>query len=153
MATAPQVSPDGRWIAYTTNESGEHEVYVRPFPDIEKGRWQVSTNNGENPLWSPDGKELFYQNEGSVMAVAVETEPTFNPGKPELLFQGRYFDTSNFSLHTWDIHPDGDKFLMIKPPQTTTAESTEEEPAPAPQPKITVVLNWFEYLKDRVPTE
>ena len=65
-----------------------------------QGRWQISTKNGENPLWSPDGKELFYQNEGSVIAVAVETSPTFEPAKPELLFQGRYLDPRLAYLNT-----------------------------------------------------
>ena len=59
--TQPQISPDGRWMAYVSDESGKSEVYVRPFPDVDKGKWQVSTSGGDSPLWSPDGRELFYR--------------------------------------------------------------------------------------------
>jgi Tol biopolymer transport system component len=64
----PQVSPDGRWIAYASNESGKYEVYVRPFPEADKGKSQISTNGGDNPLWSPDGRDLFYRNGDSCMS-------------------------------------------------------------------------------------
>jgi hypothetical protein len=146
----PQVSPDGRWIAYASSESSsgvDVDVYVRPFPDIEKGRWQVSTNGGEDPLWSADSRELFYQNDGTVMMVAVETAPTFKHGKPELLFQGSYIDPSPDDLHTWDIHPDGNRFLMMK--WTVGAETTGEES----RPRINIIANWFEELKERVPVD
>ena len=73
------------------DESGKAEIYVRPFPEVDTGKWQVSTSGGWNPLWSPDGRELFYRNGDSVMAVAVQTEPTFKAGKPKLLFRGAYF--------------------------------------------------------------
>ena len=88
--TEPQISPDGRWMAYASNESGKSEVYVRPFPDVNKGKWQVSTSGGNSPLWSPDGRELFYRSGDAAMAVRVETEPTFKPGKPTVLFRGTY---------------------------------------------------------------
>jgi serine/threonine-protein kinase len=151
----PQISPDGRYMAYQSDESGEGQIYVRSFPDVTKGRWQISNNGGNSPLWSPDGRELFYRNGDETMAVAVETEPTFKRGNPKILFRGTYPSTSflKVALTSWDIHPDGKRFLMIKPPATTATESTEEEPAPATQPKITVVLNWFEELKERVPVE
>jgi hypothetical protein len=90
------------------------------------------------------------------MAIEIEIEPKFEKrGNPKLLFRGNYLTDSwqKLLLTHWDIHPDGKKFLMIKPPATTVTESTEEEPAPAPQPKITVVLNWFEELKERVPVD
>ena len=79
-----------RWMAYASNESGKYEVYVRPFPEVNKGKWQVSTSGGNSPLWSPDGRELFYRSGDAVMAVPVETEPTFKPGKPTVLFRGTY---------------------------------------------------------------
>jgi hypothetical protein len=123
------------------------EIYVRPFPEADKGgRWQVSVAGGETPLWSRDGRELFYRNGDSVIAVAVQTEPVFEPGKPEVLFQGKYVSTAIGDGHTWDVHPDGKRFLMMR------------EAAPAGQPtpasdsrKIVIVLNWFEDLKQRVP--
>ena len=150
----PQVSPNGRWIAYQSNESGRYEVFVRSFPDVNQKMWQVSKNGGDSPLWSPDGKELFYRSDDSFIAVEVETEPAFKIGNSVVLFKGRYArnpDANECVL--WDIHPDGNRFLMVKPPATAADESTEEEPAPTPQPKITVILNWFEELKELVPVD
>ena len=69
-------------MAYSSSESGKFEIYVRPFPDVNKGRWQVSTAGGDTPLWSPGGREIFYRNGDAVMAVAVETQPAFKAGKP-----------------------------------------------------------------------
>ena len=142
----PQISPDGQWIAYSSNESGAYEIYARPFPNVDGGRWQVSTSGGTSPLWSPDSKELFYRNGESVMAVAVEMEPNLRFGTPKELFRGKYLfplDADLSQQTMWDIHPDGKRFLMIK---TFTTESTEG----AQRPKINIVLNWFEELKERV---
>jgi serine/threonine protein kinase/Tol biopolymer transport system component len=135
----PQISPDGRWMAHASDESGKMEIYVRPFPEVDKGRWQISTSGGLYPLWSPGGRELFYRNGDSVMAVAVETEPSFKPGKAEVLFQGKY-DSE------WDISPGGKSFLMLKQAAQTVkpAESLR---------KINIALNWFEELKQRVPSK
>ncbi len=108
----PQISPNGKWMAYCSDESGVPEVYVRPFPDVNEGRTQVSAEGGFSPLWSPDSRELFYSFGGPIMAVKMETEPAFKPGKPDSLFQS----TNNFVLG-WDIHPDGKHFLMISPLQ------------------------------------
>ena len=75
----------------SSDESGKSEIYVRPFPDVNKGKWQVSTNGGDSPLWSPDGRELFYRSdEDAVMAVAVETEPTFKLGNAKSSFSRNY---------------------------------------------------------------
>jgi serine/threonine-protein kinase len=151
----PQISPDGRYVAYQSNESGKGQIYVRTFPDVTKGRWQVSSDGGNSPLWSPNGQELFYRNGDATMTVDVETEPTFKHGNSKILLRGTYLSetiAANISLTPWDIHPDGKRFLMIKPP-TSSKSTTEETTAPAPQPKIIVVLNWFEELKERVPTD
>jgi len=147
----PMISPDGRWMAYQSNESGKYEVYVRPFPDVDKGgRWQVSTNGGDSPLWSPDGRELFYRNSDTFMAVGVETEPAFRPGNPKALFKGTYYSQGTpFDCTSWDIHPDGKRFLMIK-----LSAATGAAPAAAgPRPRINIVVNWFEELKQRVPVK
>jgi serine/threonine protein kinase len=151
----PRVSPDGRWMAYQSNESGREEIYVRPFPDVNKGRWQVSTNGGNTPLWSPDGQELYYRNGDATLAVAVETEPTFNPGNPEVLFRGTYYSPSalQVTFTPWDISPDGKRFLMIKESETTGGESTAEESAAEGPRKIIIVTNWNEELKQRVPVD
>jgi hypothetical protein len=149
----PTVSPGGRWIAYTSNRTGQYEVWVRPFPDVESGGlWQVSTNGGDSPLWSPDGSELFYRKNGEVFAVPIETEPTFSPGIPTTLFRGTYVSSSfilgTLELTPWDIHPDGERFLMIKEAETREGDSTQGRSR-----KINVVLNWFEELKERVPIQ
>jgi serine/threonine protein kinase len=143
----PQVSPDGKWMAYTSNESGEYEVYVRPFPDIDSGLWRVSTSGGASPLWSPDGKELFYLSNDGAIAVSVETEPTFETIKSEVLFEESHLGLLQGDAHPWDIHPDGKRFLMI---QEYTGDTSTEETS---RPKINIVLNWFEELKERVPVD
>jgi serine/threonine protein kinase/Tol biopolymer transport system component len=144
----PQISPDGRWMAYTSNESGNNEIYVRPFPNLNGGRWQVSTSGGSMSLWSPSGRELFYRNGDSYIAVEVETEPAFKPGKPKVLFKGTYSSSYfvSIELTPWDIHPDGKRFLMIKPLETTA--SAEGGPR-----RINIVLNWLDELKQRVPVK
>jgi len=139
----PQISPDGRWIAYVSNESGKFDVFVRPYPEVNGGKWPISTSGGVEPRWSPDGRELFYRNGDAMMAVAVETKPTFKAGVPKELFRGSYFST--IGMH-WDISPDGKRFLMIK----EAGDKTDAAPGPR---KIVVVLNWFEELKQRVPVK
>jgi hypothetical protein len=146
----PQISPDGRWLAYVSNESGDG-VYVRPFPDVDSGRWPVSTSGGDYPLWSPDGRELFYRSGDSVIAVEVETEPAFKLGKTTVLFKGTYSYGSGlvgFPNTPWDVHPDGKRFLMLKPAGLTDEESEAGIPR-----KINIVVNWFEELKERLPAE
>jgi Tol biopolymer transport system component len=150
----PKVSPDGRWMAYSSNETTgvalKGEVYVRPFPEVNKGKWQVSTGGGNSVLWSPDGRELFYLSEdNSVMAVAVETKPTLSFGTPKMLFRSTNLGVTIGSGTPWDIHPDGKRFLMMKPPAPTVAAPA----AAAPRPKINIVVNWFEELKQRVPVK
>ena len=105
------LSPDGRWMAYQSNESGQYEVYVRPFPDVNGSRWQVSSGGGDWPLWSPDGRELFYLGSEGMMAVPVETEPTFTQGTVDLLFDlGPYWRPSEGRSRRIAISPEGDRF-------------------------------------------
>jgi len=114
----PQFSPDGRWLAYASDESGTMEIYVRPFPNINAGKWQISTDGGNSPRWSPNGKELYYligENIAeALMAVEVETKPTFSPGKPKVLFRGKYLGSLPNNGIPYDVHPDGRRFLMMK---------------------------------------
>ncbi|MDA2927349.1 protein kinase [Acidobacteria bacterium AH-259-G07] len=139
----PAISPDGRWMAYTTRESGQREVYVRPFPKVEEGKWQISSGGGREPVWAPEGRELFYRslNGQEMMMVRVESEPTFTPGSPDVLFTGRYFYAGG---RQYDISPDGQRFLMIK-----EAEQTDEASA---RTELIIVQNWFDELKRLVPT-
>jgi serine/threonine protein kinase len=145
----PQISPNGRFLAYVSNESGKEEIYVRSFPDVNEGRWQVSSSGGHSPLWSPDGRALFYRSGDATMAVEVETGSAFKHEKPEILFQGTYLTDSSLRMTStkWDIHPDGKKFLMIKSP---TDSGQAETPALT---RTIIVLNWFEELKQRVPVD
>ena len=133
-------------MAYTSYESGKNEIYVRPFPDVDKGRWQVSTDGGDSPLWSPTSQEIFYRKDNAVMAVSVETEPTFKPGKAEILFRGPYVLLGTGEGHPWDITPDGKRFLMMKEAGSTSSATGGPR-------KISIVLNWFEELKARVPVK
>jgi serine/threonine protein kinase/Tol biopolymer transport system component len=139
----PKISPDGKWLAYASNESGRYDIYVRPFPEVDKGKWPVSQDGGNSPLWRPDGRALFYRSGEAVMAVSVETEQLFKAGKPEMLFRNQYVQWNSNDNQPWDIHPDGKRFLMMKP-----SDSSGESPTAAPQ-KISVVVNWFEELKRR----
>jgi serine/threonine-protein kinase len=151
----PQVSPDGRWIAYVSAESGKNEIYVRPFPDVNKGKWQISTEGGNSPRWSPDGSELFYLigNTDAVMSVAVESDPTFKPGNPKVLFRGKYLGSLPANGVPWDVHPDGKRFLMIKEIGKTGSASVDGGTKAAGPRKINIVVNWFEELKQRVPAK
>jgi len=137
----PKFSPDGRWIAYVSYELGPNHVYVRPYPAPDV-KWLVSgEEGGGEPVWSPDGTELFYRSGDKMMAVPVQTEPTFNAGRPEVLFEGRYVTTQfGIKVPYYDIYLDGQRFLMLKGEQAETGQ-------------INVVLNWFEELKRLVPTE
>jgi serine/threonine-protein kinase len=134
----PEISPDGRWVAYESNESGLEEIYVRPFPNVGEGRWQVSSGGGTNPVWSRAGSELFYRDLSAVLAVDVQTEPAFAAGTPKVLFDGPYRITLAASF---DVSPDGARFLMMKEPPPA---------ADAPPPRIVVIVNWSEKL-NRAP--
>ena len=106
------ISPDGRWLAYESNESGQEEIHVRPFPNVsDGGRWQVSAGGGTCPVWSPDGQELFYRDLNGVMAVTVQSTPTFSSGNPTKLFDGPYLTGVGGS---YDVSRDGRRFLMLK---------------------------------------
>jgi serine/threonine protein kinase len=138
----PQISPDGRWLAYASDESDQWEVYVRPFPDVDSGGLKkVSTSGGNYPLWSPDGRELFYRSPDGFVAVSVETNPDLKLGSPQ-----RLFDMEPYLAV--DIDPDGKRFLMVK-----GVETAEDDTAQGTPRKIIVVTNWFEELKEKAPVE
>ena len=131
------VSPNGRWIAYATDESGQDEVYVRPYPDIDDGKWQVSTDGGAEPLWGPNGQELFYRDGGTVMVLSVSDESGFSPGLPEELFTWRRMGGRGHSYH---ISPDGQRFLANR--EGDARETTSH---------VVIVENWFEELNRLAP--
>lgn len=143
LETFPAVSPDGRWIAYHSTEAGRQEVYVRPFPNINDGKWRVSREGGGEAVWSRDGRELFYIGGMGLMAVPVTTEPTFSSGAPEVLFPWRYVDVPG--TPSYDVARDGRRFLMVK--ELTPADQTSA------RPELIVVLNWLDELKRLVPSQ
>lgn len=129
-----------RWLAYYSTESGQAQVSVRPFPDVQGGRWQISTAGGSRPAWATSGKELFFLDaNNAVMAVRVQTTPSFKADNPSKLFDGPWY--AGQSGRTYDVSRDGRRFLMIKPSAVGQGSGS---------PDINVVLNWTEELKARV---
>jgi Tol biopolymer transport system component len=126
-------SPDGHWLAYSSNETGPQEVYVRAYPGPGPS-WRVSSAGGGSPIWGRDGRELFYLGLDSdqVLAVGVQTSPAFRAQPPITLFKGRFEGFGGVS-------PDGQRFLMLKGPDI--------EPAPL---QIVVIPDWFDELRERL---
>ena len=135
-----QFSPDGRWLAYASDESGRFEVYVQAYPG-PGGKWQISTDGGTGPIWNRSGLELFYRSANKLMAVNVTTHPSFSSGKPKMLFEGSFLSEGPV-FPSYDVSPGGQRFLMIQPVDQGQTASTQ----------INVVLNWTEELKHLVPT-
>ena len=142
--TAPAISPDGGSMAYNSNETGQPEVYVQRFPTLG-GKQTISTDGGRQPIRSPDGRELFYRGPSGMMRVPVETDPTFTAGNPEVLFKTQYYFAR--STRTYDIAPDGQRFLMVNEGALTDEANTSA------QPQIILIENWFEELQRLVPVE
>jgi len=135
----PSLSPDDRWLAYASDESGRSEVFVVSFPDAGR-KWQISRGGGTEPMWARDGRELFYRNRNKMMSVAIDTAPELTPAKPVLVFEGSYAEGR--SLANYDVAPNDEGFIMIRQEQGREARMDLE-----------VILNWVEELKRLVPTE
>jgi hypothetical protein len=134
----PEVSPNGRYIAYQSNLSAVPDVYVRPFPHVDGGVWKVSRERGRCFLWARNGRELFYlDGSKTLMAVPVQTSgPTFSAGTPVKLFDAaKYSDL--YPARNYDVSSDGQRFLMIK-------DGPDHD-------RLVVVERWFEELKAPVP--
>ncbi len=139
---AAALSPDGRWIAYESTETGRDEIYVRPFPEVGSGKWQISTAGGRMPLWAHNGRELFYVNGlGELVAAQVITKPTFSRGEQLPLFSVADFILS-FNYTPFDISIDDQRFLMVRPAGTGDEGVTAGT--------MIVVENWLEELKAKV---
>jgi eukaryotic-like serine/threonine-protein kinase len=141
----PEFSPDGQLMAYVSNESGSPEVYVQPYPGPGE-RVRVSTNGGGEPLWSPNGRELFYRASTSdrqqVFSAAVTSASPFRTDTPRLLFENKTFEYDNtVPIRSWNVSPDGQRFLLLR-----FAPSTDK-----PLTSMQVVLNWTEELRRRAP--
>jgi hypothetical protein len=133
-------------MAYQSNESGQQEIYVRPFPDVDRGRWQISTSGGTRPVWTASGRELFYiAPNGLLNAVPLRsTEGHFDAGTPVAVWKTVYypgFTGLGLDLRGYDVSRDAQRFLVLK--ETSTANQ-------APQVTMIVVLNWSDELKNRV---
>jgi len=137
-----EISPDGRYLAYQSDESGRMEVHVRPFPLVDNDRWQISTGGATRPAWARSGRELFYLDEtGALTVVPVRTSgPTFIAGNPVKVFDTAYVEP-NPSRH-YDVSPDGNRFLMVK-------DAAARDPNATPA-NMVVVEHWFEEVKSRV---
>ena len=140
----PNLSLDGRWLAYPSQEAGRYDVYVQPFP-LTGAKYQISTVGGSSgsPLWSPDGKQLFYLRPGTnqILAVDIQTQPSFLIGKTTPLPIQGFVQTGGRNYH---ITPDGKYFVALFP----QSETSPEKPPPE---QIYITLNWFEELKQRAP--
>ena len=138
------LSPDGRWLAYEANDSGQFEVYVRPFPDVNSGVHPVSLDGGNRPLWSPKGDELFYvSRDGSLMRVGVVPGTSWAATTATVVVKTGYFTSPGNFGRTYDVSPDAQRFLMIKP---------QDDPGSARR-HLVVVLNWIDELKRLLPVK
>jgi serine/threonine-protein kinase len=132
---SPALSPDGNWLAYVSNETGQYEVWIRPFPETQAGRRQISVEGGTEPVWSRDGRELFYRSQGRMMAVSVQTAPTFSTGEVRDLFSTTGYQAS--ALHaSYDVSLDGSRFLMIRQPEASF--------------ELIHIQNFFQLLEERL---
>ena len=133
---AVRFSPDGRWLTYSSNWSGQFEVYVTPYrgPSVPPVRFQVSQGGGENAVWAHDGKTIYYRHGDKMMEVAFDDEPEMRIGDPALLFEGEYRSADTRPMY--DIGPEGEGFLMLTVPQESWPN------------RINVIFNWTELLKE-----
>jgi Tol biopolymer transport system component len=139
------ISPDGRWLAYEANDSGRFEIYVRPYPDVNSSLSVVSTNGGTKPIWARSGQELIYvSSTGALMSAGVGQGPSWSATTPSVVVKEGYYTNPVWWGRSYDISPDGTRFLMIKEggPDGTV-----------PPTSLVVVQHWFEELKRLVPTE
>jgi serine/threonine-protein kinase len=143
-----EVSPDGRWIAYQSTESPPSQIYVRPFPDVNRvGLWQISTSGGIQPMWAPNGRELlFIDGKDMLTSVPVQTSPVFVHGNPTQLFEIKSISIGVAQSRHYDISPDGKRFVVIK-------DMLAPGGAQSAPPSLTVVLNLQEELRQRVPVK
>ena len=133
----PALSPDGRWLAYVSDESGSFEIYVRPFPEVASARWQVSTTGGGEPVWANSGRELYYRNgRNELVAAEVRGGASFSVGEQKVLFSVTPYLDLGF-MHSYNVSPDDRRFLMVR------------EGAPSQVSELILTENWLQELKAR----
>jgi Tol biopolymer transport system component len=135
--SSAKFSPDGHWVTYASDESGQWEIYVQPFPG-PGGKWMISSGGGQYPRWTSNSREIFYRRGDKVMAVPVETQLAFKAGTPRMWFPGEGY----VGLGNYDIAADGEHLLMLRQEDTSTSPK-----------ELNVILNWSEELKRRAPAE
>ena len=141
--TSPALSPDGRWLAYTSNETGSYEVYVRPFPGADAGQFQVSIGGGVAPMWAHSGRELFFLGFDQRLNVAqIETAPRFRVVGVESLFNANAEYGGQIATGWYDVSMDDQRLLMVRPYQGGDGGGVRAE--------LILVRNWFEELEERV---
>jgi len=139
-------SPDGHWVAYASNKSGQNEIYVRPYPAAGAQEYTISAGGGTEPVWATSGRELFYRHGNDLMSVAVNVSAgALTAAPPARLFSGEFVldSSATRTVANYDISRDGKRFLMLKRVLPTAVAS----------PPVSVALNWTEELKQRVPTK
>jgi serine/threonine-protein kinase len=142
----PALSPDARWLAYQSDESGQNEIYVRPFPEVGAGKWQVSSGGGQEPKWSRDGRTLFYLGPSSLMEAAVRDGASFTYDTSRAVLNLQPYAFTDLPPRRYDVSPDGQRFLLMR--QSGVGADGDVTPA-----QVVVVTNWVEELKQRVPTK
>jgi Tol biopolymer transport system component len=131
-----QISPDGKYFLFFTNETGTFEIFVRSFPEL-KGKWQISVNGGVSPKWSPDGKFIYFINPlGKLMAAKVRTQPTFSAEQPHDIIDVTQMYFPNNPVYNYDITPDGKRFVMVRNGKNN-----------AKMTAFNYIMNWTEELK------
>ena len=135
------ISPDGNWLAYASDETGQLEIYVRPFPNVGGGQRPISDGGGIEPLWSPDGTELFFRNGVGFFSVSIGSEgAALSKGTPEEMFTGRYRNNLG-STPNYDVSQDG-RFLVL-----------DDLDQPSERAVLVAVENWFEELRRLAPAQ
>jgi serine/threonine-protein kinase len=133
------ISPDGRYLLYGSGETGRLEVYISTYPDL-KGKWQISENGGLSPIWSPNGREVFYVSTvGKMMSVSLERNGTLRPGKPRELFDASQMLFPNSPITNYDVAPDGQKFIMVRSVRSAAGITA-----------FNVILNWTGELQSHI---
>ena len=138
-----EASPDGQWIAYGSSESGRDEIYVRPFPAVTGGRWQISPAGGTRPAWARSGRELFFRDNANRMSVvAIQPGPGFTSGTPKVLFDASpYYE--GYIFRSFDVSADGKRFLMVRDVARGGADARS----------LIVVSHWFDEVKAKLPAQ
>ena len=137
-----EISPDGKWLVHGSVESGDAQIFVRPFPNVEDNKIQISSDGGREPLWSRDGTEIFFRNGDKMMSVPVETGPEFSFGTPEIVFKSDSYYADPLGVREYDVSLDGQRFLMLKP-EVPLEDTVITE--------FVVVENWFEEIRRTAP--